>query len=260
MNNFDQSSTGINLSLNIFKDIHRSKMEFEESFHVYQYGGNRKKPILIWTQHGNHSFDNNFFDDEAHKIPEGMTESDLLETLKDWVNEDVYVEIVEEFFDLKETLTFDAVLDAARREIDGFIDWKDEVLEEQYTEIGVTGYCQGDYTEVIVPHKTLEGTPYHPEYEGEDKRFVTDLERDFENIIFNAPITGKLEVSIPKHTGFETEIDLHDGIEDQYKYDKDEIVKVVSSDPHIQKLPNEDREYILFWVNDNLPDDPEYIH
>lgn len=244
--NFDMSSKGVNLEMVVIRDLDIARMDAMDSFKPLD-DRNRK---LVWNQFGNYGFDAGDVE-EMWKVPEEMTPTDLLMTLKDDVDEEEWMELFEKYFELQETLSFDSVLYDAQDILEGaFEEWKEENLEPQFFEVPVNGYSQGDFHDVIVPFKTLEETPYHPD--SKEQWNLNRLKETFRNLLFDAPIWGRLEIN-------DEEIMLDEALSDVYDYDKDEIIQFVKDHEEVAKHPKDRQQYIVEWVIENLPDEPEYI-
>ncbi len=100
--------------------------------------------------------------------------------------------------------------------------------------INITGYSQGDHAQIIVPTNL-----------GFKRGF--DFDKYFTNLFYDAPLYCRLTIDNS------IDIYLDDFQQDQYSYDKQEIID------HAQKnIKHEKLDVIIDFLGNNLPDQPEY--
>lgn len=52
-NNFDTSSTGVNIECSVFYDLDRARMDFDENFKILQHSSYRTSSVLYYIDNGN---------------------------------------------------------------------------------------------------------------------------------------------------------------------------------------------------------------
>ena len=240
MNNFDSSTSGVNLELSVCWDNDLSRMYFDENFQRLD------NDTFLFIDSGNFSDDFDFTDLDNYDL-KSITNKNLLanircsfygdsDDLKDdslvyfnkypkQLNKSELIELVENAFpyDYKEFLT------------DNF--------KPNFESLTVTGVCQGDQATVIFTYEDMK------EYNFENReKFIDMMQEYFENIFYNAPLYCRLTI--------DNNIDdfyLDDFQKDQYSYDKEEILE------HAKKNIKHDKKAVIIeFLNDNLPEYPDY--
>lgn len=107
------------------------------------------------------------------------------------------------------------------------------IYTQPYTLIQPTGYSQGDCATVVVP---------------EDVKINSDFKEHINRLFWGAPLYFRMEID---GEGFYAS----DFWEDIYYYDKDEFISAFMT--HHKELP--EPEYIKEFLEENLPEWPEYI-
>jgi hypothetical protein len=225
MNNYNECKEMENIELHVFQDGDLASHYFEEEFHVIQHSGYRDLFI-------------------AEYLP-GCGERQIY-SVKDCYDLNVPTRAEFRQFVIKE-------LDCSHHEAWETMryqhgTWKDYAIElindKSWNEIArdglpfiakgcevfsiehVTGYSQGDYGYVFVP--------------GDCQMKRNDLE----NLIYSAPVSIRLEVD-----GKDYEVYL----DDPYSYDKDKVCDMICDQCKDLSVR------VLIWIEENLPDYPEYI-
>lgn len=248
MNNYDTSSTGVNLDLVCFYDTGLSYHYFQENFKriekCYTY---LTTATYIYTAYGNlpsnwcpewklvESVEHTFYEMALHRAG-FYTDSVLNDTQKETVDAIVA--------DLKHEIGKDneqGLLDLVTTEIfHGFDDLAYLIESLNFTTQEARGYSQGDYIEVIVPDCLREIFGMCDDAEILTSEYLA-------NLTFDSPIHCRLEVD-------DAEYYADYFLEDMYEYDKYKIVKGFMKD--IADHPK--AEYIRTWLEDNLPEHPDY--
>ena len=227
-NNFDQSSTGINLELACFRDSDQSRIEFEENFTCIQPEEYRRSGCWFYSEYGNNEKPDNLSDCyDFGKCNRKDFRQYALEYYELSENSEpgLIRELIDDMFeygswkDLAIHLLDDEVgfYDAMRNE---FPDIHNAVLK--YESCNVTGYSQGDYALVLYPiGSKFEGMREH-----------------FKHLFYDAPIYCRLTVN-------DEEFDLMEDTEDYYKWDREAVIKAAP-------------EVARGWLKNKLPEYPEY--
>ena len=223
-NNFNQSSTGLNVELSVFRDSLEGQDLFHENFETIEQSPSDRITRLFYTEFGHDDEPNSlsdcydftdctFRDFRAYCLEYGTgAVADLIEykfsTYKTWKEyaEDVLSEI--------------GIGEAMR---DGFP--AIHGAEELYEVTTAKGYSQGDYSEIL--YKSSEGF--------EPKNL-------FKNLIFNLPIFARLDID-------DVEYFLTEGLRDGYEW---RIGEVLTYCRETLKLSGD----VLEWLDENLPEYP----
>lgn len=232
MNNFDKSTSGINLEMTAFYDIGLSHLEFNDNFQRLENG------LLQFIDYGNFEQIDSLADGDLYKI----TKSGLIKILK----EDPHL-----WNDCREYLSQSPykankgdLLDFIQQDMqqDDLIDLLQDNFITLYDVVTVTGYSQGDRVDVVFLHRDQK------EYNYKDKRdFLRTMADHFESLIYRCPAFVRLDVD-------GVEWDLSEYLDDVYYYDKDQII-----DGFKQAYDGVDPEYVIKWLDDNLPEWLDYV-
>ena len=230
--NYDQSSTGVDLSLTVFADADLSRMEFSENMKVIHQSNRNGDGYFWFTNYGQREAPGSVGDcldlssvtaREARAWLVGYLKSEWF-SVRDIVREcfDVYDADWNEY--LSETIADFDMVEYLR---DGLPDGGIGI--ERYATCSVSGYSQGDYAIVLYDPSIWTG-----EY---------DPQAWFNHLFYDAPTYAMLTVD-------GTEFDLVEALEDYYDWDRDKVTE------HIRTLSiSEDAKA---WAIDNLPEYPEY--
>jgi len=234
INNFDTSSTGINIEFNGRYDTYLSRINFEESFNICEelgYG------CLI----------HNTGDDiksvyELFSIPENKSVRDILKALLT-------------YYDNPRDLISDCwwyvgyTRELSKDDINGFVRYcldNEECLEfikdnytTEYDDITVTGFSQGDIVTVWYNTNHVKGD-------------ISTIREQFTNIIFGTEIHGMLTIN-------DKEYYITDYLKDYYWWDKDSFINSFMEFYNGDSSDDNSNEYIRTWLEDNLPSHLDYI-
>lgn len=229
MNNFDQSSSGVNLELNISFDADRANRDFEDSFYVLQYNSYRQNSVLVFNQFGNFDVTGFDIDDSENYDPKSYTVKELKRILL----EDGY-----HFKDVMNMRKCDMIQELSGNEV--FQDFLKENAKPKFLVMESRGYSQGDYSQIIIPCEVLES------YKDQTLEQIENVLQDvIDHLLWDQPLYARLTID-------DEEFYIDEHLKDEYQYDQDEIKQVL-----IDHLEHEQKEYIIDWVVDNMPEQPE---
>lgn len=236
MNNFDQSSSGINLELSCFFDADLARYDFDDSFIKLQ------NDIWLFVNHGNVSKDFSLSDFNNYQV----TKAELQKAIKDQYND--YMCLLEESQYYMEK-TFTSLNKDELQELIGnilysefeIIDFLQKYFTPKFDQVASRGSCQGDLVEVIISQdywKThgIERTD----------RAVKDLSGYIDQLFWSSPIYCRFDIDSEEYF-------LDEYLKDVYTYNKDLIIEKFKKD-----LQHEKKEYILSWLDENLPEYPDF--
>ena len=250
MNNFDKSSSGVNLELNISFDLDRSQREFNESFVILNTGE------LVFNQYGNFDFSDFSLTDLDNYDLSGCTVKSIF---KDYYNFKYPTNIdndlkATDYTCVKELIMYldisfndldvNGLLEAIETDLycdNDFAKFLSDNYSKNYVTLVSRGYSQGDYKEIIIPVKVIK------DFGGKTADQVGELlQTTIGHMLQDSPLYAILEID-----NEEFYIDEH--LKDEYQYDQDEIKEILS-----KHLEHEQKAYIIKWVADNMPSDPAY--
>lgn len=207
MNNFNQSSTGYNIELDVFFDTDTSRSWFDDCFKLVSSGSfsllnsrYRNVNIYAYDLSNFELFDlDNWITPTKKALYNLLLSQEFAGYLSDfndkslsWFNKYSYHLTVNELLEV--------LSDCDEKEniiIENF--------EPKFTVVSSRGHCQGDYVEVI--------------YFKEDYNNNETL--DFKNEIWNSPLYARFTVN-------DTEFYIDENLKDPYSYDVDEFVSVIT--------------------------------
>jgi len=220
-NNYDTSSSGLDLEVNIFLDTDMSQINFDENITENKYLGK-----YIYTDFGNlayhlkkkwgHGDMVGIYDlidlDDLYTFEGGR--GDKLKLIKFLVSE--YGEYYSDLKDLEITEIIESIFDNGLNEIDNIISNSGISYKKLYEIIPITGYSQGDRDEVIILTEFLK------ELWGIDKIDLDSTSVDITHYFYDSPIHARCEIN-----GEEYISEKFDG---QYiEFDKGEFIEEVVS-------------------------------
>ena len=240
MNNFDQSSSGINLTLSCFRDTLMSAMDFEESFRIIQHGGYSTNCIAVYTEFGNVSDEFDFSDADNYQFT-------VREFREAFLNAGYDKELSQHYFGKPFTKL-------NRSELVEFLEYQTydnseraEFFQENFTPLYETiitlGHCQGDYAEVIITRQFKEFLKENGRTFEQSEQGLSDT---IDNLFWNAPIHCRLEID-------KDEFYIDELLPDVYEWDKDDVLELIA-----KNLEHPENVYILKWLEQALPEYPEY--
>lgn len=234
INNFDKSSTGVDIELDIFFDSYQSRRDFDDAFHVIQYSSYRETAKFFYTDFGAVEFEGSLLD---YYSPPDIGVKALIKKWLEYSGETAREAIdgIKYFTDKSRLRDFtaDDVHEYAKERAyseDGILEWYEVAgYKSRLEKVGVTGYCQGDYAEVY----------YLPEYA---------ITADFaQKLIYNAPLHCCLTVDGAEYF-------LGDELADRYGYGQDEVIEAAES-----LIEHPKKAQVIEWLKENLPVHPDYI-
>ena len=242
MNNYDQSSSGVNLSLSCYYDLDLARIYFDEDLTLLS---NNDFSLLNDRYRGVNIYQLNL-GEETDQIDLvdfknwNITKKSLLSAIKDYY--DCLKEVSEDCkrhlgvplskcnkSDLIDFLEIDLY---NRSEI---IEFLVKYFSFKFEVVSSRGYCQGDYCEVVIASN--------------DKKLIDRLKKSnyVDNLVWDQPIYCQLDIN-------DNEFSFNDYIKNCYNYDKGEIISI--ADKYIE---HDKKDYILSWLESNLPEQPEYL-
>lgn len=240
-NNFDQSSSGMNLELTCFHDTDRSRCDFEESFTRIS------DQLWIYTEFGNVSDNFSLSDPVNYKF----TVKELRSAISNNYDTELSRHYLSKPFSKLTKAELLEFLDCMAYDSSEVAEFLQANFVPLYDTIITRGYCQGDYAKVIITpafHKFLadNGTTF--------EKSKDDLKNTIGHLFWDAPIYCRLSVNAD-----DLELFLDEYLTDCYEYDKDElIVEFTTKDKQFLALPEDQQKLIAEFLADNLPDYPDY--
>lgn len=235
MNNFNQSSTGLNIELDISRDTELSRFWFEDSFTVLNQDGfsllnNRYRGVNIYAYQ---MPDFELFNLDNWNIPAKSVLLDLITNkLFNGCTGSLNTETKDQFGKTSAKLTKGELLEFIAGTYEP--DYQDFIIENFKPKFGVVasrGYCQGDYVEVIYDKSEFEKEP------------------DFDNEIWNTPIYARLTIN-------DEEFYIDQEMKDLYEYDEDEVSSIIIKLIRDSDIP--DTELAISEALAMVPSKPEY--
>jgi hypothetical protein len=241
--NFDQSSTGLNIELSIFKDTDQSGRDFKECVNIIQQCGYRQYTIAAYTDFGNIDPDFDFNDPSNYDF----TKKDLIAAMKKvniWDQETAKYKGYDLYKATKQEL-----IDFAKEEYN-YSDFAEflENFTPNFIKISTRGNCQGDFAEVIFSKKVI--AYLEKECNKPFSELLPALETTIDNLFWDSPIYARLTVNGEEYY-------LDGLLPDLYDYDRDLIadrfIKVYGC-----LFSSENLKIIVDFLSDNLPEYPDY--
>lgn len=256
MNNHDTSTSGVNLDLSCSYDTFMSQQNWNESFtNISRQGGSLIEPrffnvdIYQFVDCGNFKeksiFDlDNYSDKTKHSIK-------LLLLDKVYVSVEGAREAARDMFDKSYSqLTVNELLELLNEEMESqycssdYIDFYREYFTPKYETITIRGYSQGDYAEVIFFHEDMKEYKYKDE-----ASFISKMSDYFTHLFYDAPVYCRLTIDNEE----DDPIFLDEALTDSYEWDRDLVLQYAKDN-----IEHEKKAYILEWLDDNLPEYPNY--
>lgn len=242
MNNFDQSSSGLNIEVIAHLDTDLSRVEFEENFERDE----RLEDHFQFVGYGNHnSID--LLDVENYKF----TKKEFISMMFHFEEEDYIRSNYNGSFSKasKDDIVnyWDQYLSSDFNAVD-IIEYYIDHLNPRFEVLTVNGYSQGDVLNVILSHNAIE------EYNFDDRdTFLSSMSEHFENLAFRCPVHAKLEID-------NGEFYLCEYLTNVYDWEKDQVLTGLSKDKTFtSEYTKEQQTYILTWLDENLNTELDYI-
>lgn len=208
-NNYDLSSSGVNIECTAFYDTDRSRMDFEDNFKIIQHDGYRTNTIAFYVDHGNvpdhDEIEFKMQGTEEQKIAclkkEGYTDDDMPppEDIDDCIL-DIYGEKItllnyEDFNNVFAPLSVKP--------------------SKQIEKLITRGYSQGDYAEVFYCPDDLEKA-------WGKKPEADDLQKTIDHLFWDSPVYATVKIN-------DDEFSYWDQPEyDDYEWDREKFLKWVA--------------------------------
>ena len=237
MNNYDQSSEGVSLELSCFYDTDLAHLDFESSFEkIGEYSLLNSRfgnvPLLSYTESGCYAevapHDPQFYDYKKADLVDMLESAEAVS----FISSSKLCDLATEYHGKSyKRLTIAEIFEYLDYEFSNASDLAYLYythLTPKFSVLEVMGYSQGDYCEVIIP----EGVTVTDDY--------------LTNLIYNAPVYCRLLVDNEAYY-------LDEGLKDQYEYDEQELYTCAS-----ESIDHEKKAYILEWLENNLPVQPNY--
>ena len=238
MNNFDQSSTGLNISASAFRDTDLSHFYFEEAFFTIKEGN---KDLLVYCE-------GNFSDFEKEY---SFTKAELVAA---WSKVESRADFLENFrsrmgFGYSKATKQD-LIDYCETETGGGGDWlefQQEVgFKANFDVVVSRGYCQGDYREVIVPHKfwDIVGIPKPLDVQ-------SNLGAHIDSLLWDCPIYSRFTVNAE-------EFFIDQELKNSYSWDKAEALGIAAKLIK-DSFTSEEQAIIMDFLSNALKTDLDYL-
>lgn len=260
MNNFDKSSSGVNLECNCFSNQHASEEAYKSSLFTVQSENNRLPTIIAFKYSEDldvskleKSFNINCSSKELFKyyfnyyfsIDKDFSLFSELSKLKLLLCE------LKDHLGTKESLKNISIDDfKSAIFLDLFENKKDFELflskhfEPTFVSIISQGYSQGDYVEVLFFKEVLDLIKTeNPELSKlTDQEIANSFQEHIDNLCWDQIVYCDLYIDGELYQ-------LDEFLSNMYKYDKKEIINGLQS-----SLEHQNLDYIIGWLDDNLPD------
>ncbi|CAH7261431.1 conserved hypothetical protein [Vibrio chagasii] len=250
-NNFDVSSTGTDITLNIHWDGDMARIKFEESLHsgrdldISELDGDE----LIFSHYGNISVKD--FEKEYNV---NCTAKELFKkyynhvyahdiTLAGFTNlRDLIIDLGNDLDDMQ------SLQDHIETHIGGTKEFKEflaEHFDAKFFTLTSKGYSQGDVRTVIIPSEALESAGLPATQESADQ-----FQDEIDHLIWDTPIYCHIEVDGEDYN-------LSNDVADPYKYEQDEIKKLINEG---MELDEGAKATLNSFLEEKLPADLKYVH
>lgn len=233
--NFDMSSKGVSLELHCFRDSVSSGLNFNDDIDIIRHPNYRKHCQLFYTRGGEYGFTGSLLD--YYETPKDKTTKQLLLLWVEFKGESVRDVISDILMSTKEKRLACVSAEATARLLADFCYDDDErqawydFADYHFTleMVGVRGYCQGDYAELYY----FPGSKPNIDY--------------LTKVIYDTPIYCRLDIDGDGYF-------LDEGLSCVYDYEKEAIMAYAE-----KMIVHEKKAYILSWLEENLPEYPDYL-
>lgn len=250
-NNFDNSSTGINIESQFSYDAHLAQLEWADNF-VRIRNSDR---LFFFTSYGSNSLDDIVvtFKDELVDNPKRQEKKNFqMAVLWCFSNLPLYINVhwydgLKELFELSYNYyepedflmaMFEEEYGAKTEDYYKAVN-ECELLESNFQIADINGYRQGDFATIVYI----------------DNGSWLEAESYFSNLFYDCEVCGNLTINERDFTACEY-------MNDCYTWDKEDFIKTFLDfeKDYIAKLEKEtgNAGYISEWLNNNLPEDLEY--
>ena len=238
MNNFNQSSTGLNITVSAFRDTDLSRFYFEEAFFTIKEGN---KDLLVYCE-------GNFSDFEKEY---SFTKAELLAA---WSKIEGKADFLENFrsrmgFGYSKATKQD-LIDYCETETGGGNDWLEfqeaAGFRANFDIVVSRGYCQGDYREVIVPHKLWDTIGVK-----KPESVQSNLGNYIDNLLWDCPVYCRFSVN-------GIDFDICESMADMYNWDIEDALEIAQE--YIKdSFTSEQQAIIMDFLASSLKTDLDYL-
>lgn len=239
MNNFDQSSTGLNITVSAFRDTDLSRFYFEDAFFTIK---ERDEDILVYCE-GNFSD----FEKEYTFTKAGLAGaySAHLNTTKHGLYDDFKVDMGFSFHKATKQDMIDFIKGQLYEEYEWLAFCEKAGFKANFDIVVSRGYSQGDCREVIVPHKfwDIVGIP-KPEC------VHSNLSGYIDNLLWDCPIYCRFTVN-------SEEFYIDQELKSSYNWNKSEALEIAATLIK-DNFTSEQQSTILNFLASSLGTDLDY--
>ena len=241
MNNFNQSSTGLNITVSAFYDIDLSRFYFKEAFFTIKEG---REDLLIYCEGNFSEFEKEYSFSKAELLVAFVDHMGDTYGRSDFLN------------DFKTNMGFsyskackDDLVEHVKHELYYSYEWHNFCekagFKANFDIVVSRGYSQGDYREVIVPHKFwgVVGIP-KPEC------VQSNLGGYIDNLLWDCPIYCRF-------TANEEEFFIDESLKNSYLWDKVEALEIAAKLIK-NSFTSEDQVVIMDFLASALKTDLDY--
>lgn len=245
VNNFDMSSSGVNLSLLVYRDNVESQERFDENFTRMEHATD----FFQFVNYGNFKAreldDINSYAYRRRDLTSALLALENISVINEWSN-NIYSKC---YSKLRKSEAADLLFEVANTLLmpEDIVSLYREHLTPKFQEINIHGFCQGDSATVIFFADDMVAYGY-----GCKSGFLPSMTKLFEDLFYRAPVTFSLDVDGE---------DVSDGIEldDDYAWSRSEFVKKSVLAVSELNLSPAKEAYVERWLLSSTPDDPCYM-
>lgn len=236
-NNFNTSTDGVDIEVQVFLDTFMSQNDYAENFEVVQRGHRGDARILLYTEWGTYP---KLDEAELKEVNEKLTlKKNLLEVVLDDTDvEHWYTKTEIRGMNKAELIEQVNLYYLDDMSLDEAMEWADDhsifIKADGYEKMVSRGYSQGDYVEVLVPDECVNGG-------------AEEMQKAIDNLLWDCPIVVSVTIDDELLEGY-------DLLNDSYRYERDEIVDNIKA----IFIEHERCDYITETIGDLLPEHPEY--
>lgn len=238
LNNFDLSSNGVSIELDVCFDCVFARFWFDETFRVLQHSGYRQNSILVYGAHIVDVSDFAISDKENYNLKK-TTVKKLRKYLRD--------ELGYEYRDLMDMRKDDLLDELHSYCSEEFANTLVDELDAtpNFATVESRGYSQGDYSEVIIPASVLS------EFPDQTLETIGDfLSDEIDHLLWDAPIYCNVSVDGVDFT-------LSHLLHDLYNWNKQTAIDVFKLGID-KSLSKKQYKTLISFLRENLPETPDY--
>nr|MDT0250044.1 hypothetical protein [Endozoicomonas sp.] len=252
VNNYDMSSSGLNIELSCFRDCDLARWKFSNSF-AY----NKRYDQWVFLDCGNvnvEGFEKTFkvicSTRELFKLYFEFVVNESLSVARIHDVTGFLRELNAHGADLPlRTCPVQSLLKAINSHSDDhkvYAEFLEQHFEPEFFEVVTRGYSQGDYARVIIPGKVLLDFGMAPTQEKAD-----GLEPEIHHLFWDVPLDCRIEID-------GDEFDLTEYMDDPYDYNKADMTRLVEA--HLLgQFPKTMQRTIRKFLEDHLPEHPGHV-